>query len=262
MKALRFLVLAVIVALACPLSASAQAKLTLKDGNISYEQGGAQKVLMKVEAGGETKVQNSNLVFVLVEDAAALQAAGYHAPGLFFFDKGVALTAYFPGTDSFDLAMCAAASLSPNGKVIALDNGTWLVRIWAFFNYPDFTPLITEDDPFISYLTQAGWLEGGRTDKDLAWVGSDAVIITDISEAPVGRPCDSDPCEPTDVVVHYLSAWRSQALAKGSELCDYRFNSLSGDTVTVDKVCVKTLDDWQDAQKPRAATRENVKIPR
>ena len=262
MKALRFLVLAMVAALVWPWAASAQIKLTLKNDNIGYEQGSVHKILMKVEKGAQTKVQNSDMVFILVEDAATIQAAGHSEPGLFFFDKNGALAAYFPGTDGFDPAMCAAASMSPNGKIIALDNGTWLVRIWGFYTFPEFAPLNTEDDPFVSYLTLAGWLEDSRTDKDLTWVDNDTVIITDISEAPVARPCESDPCEPTDVVVHYLGAWQSNALAKGSELCDYRFNSLSGDVATVDKVCVNTLDDWQDSEKPRTTTREKVKIPR
>lgn len=262
MKALRFLVLLMVAALAGPLMASAQGKITLKNGVIGDEEGGARKELMKVEPGGQTKVLNSDLVFVPVEDAATLQASGHSEPGLFFFDKSGAQAAYFPGADGFDPAMCAAASMSPNGKIIALDNGTWLVRIWGFFNFPDFTPLTADEDPFVSYLTLAGWLDGGRTDKDLVWVDNDTVIITDISEAPVARPCDSDPCEPTDVVVHHLAAWNSKALAKGSELCDYRFHSLSGDTVTVDKVCVKNLDDWQDPEKPRITATEKIKIPR
>ena len=262
MKFLRFLVLAVMVAWTAPWAASAQVKLTLKDGSIGYEQGTIQKVLLKVEEGGLTKVQNSDMVFVFVEDAGTLQAAGHTEPGLFFFNKSGALAAYFPGGGSLDPAMCATASLSPNGKIIALDNGTWLVRIWAFYNFPDFSPLTTEDNPFISYLTLAGLQEGGRTDQDLTWVNNDAVIVTDLSETPVARPCQSDPCEPTDVVIHHLKDWKSSALAKGDELCDYRFNSLSGDTVTVDKVCVKSLDDWQDPEAPRTPTKEKIKIPK
>ena len=262
MKVLRFLVLALVLAWAGPWAASAQVKMTLKDGSIGYDQGSIQKVLLKVEDSAVTKVRNSDMVFIFVEDAGTLQAAGYSEPGLFFFGKNGALSAYFPGDGNFDPAMCAAASMSPNGKILALDNGTWLVRIWAFYNFPELTPFITEDDPFVSYLTLAGWLEGGRTDKDLVWVNNDTVIITDLSETPVARPCQSDPCEPTDVVVHRLTGWKSAALVKGNELCDYRFNSLSGDTVTVDKVCVKTLDDWQDPEKSRTTTSEKVKIPR
>jgi len=262
MKVLRLLVLAMAMAMAwaAPWAASAQVKVTLKNGNIGYEQGGIQKVLLAVEEGGVTRVQNSDVVFVYVEDAGTLQAAGHSEPGLFFFDKNGALAAYFPGGGNFDPAMCATASMSPNGKIIALDNGTWLVRIWAFYNFPAFTPLTTEEDPFISYLTLAGIREDGRIEQDLTWLENDAVIVTDLSETPVARPCQSDPCEPTDVVIHRLSGWKAAALAKGDELCDYRFNSLAGDVVTVDKVCVKSLDDWQDPEKTPTATREKLKI--
>lgn len=255
MKAKRLIILTLILMLVLPSVLSAQ--VTLKNGQLSYKSGGTEKSLDLGE-GALTPVAGSELVFAYVGDEEALKAAKLK-PGLLFFDKGGRLVGAYEGIDGFDPTMCSAASLSPGGKTLALDNGTWLVRVWTFLNYPALTQASQSDEPFLSYLSNP---EG----RDLTWVDDDTVLVTDLSEAPVSRPCPSDPCEPLDVVVHQVRAGNSQALAKGTELCNYTFRSLEGKTVTVDKTCTKDLDDWaelNDFGRPVKGTvsQEKVTIP-
>ncbi len=256
MKITRLIVLLTALTLVGP--ATALAQMALKGNQLSYKAGAERKTL-RLEEGAVTKVQGSKLVFVLVADPEALAAADAGSPGLFFFDQNGALTARFAGGELFDPEMCAAASLSPDGRTIALDNGTWVVRAWTFYRFPDFTPLGPADGPFLTYLT----LEetGGQ---DLTWVDDQTVVVTDLNATQISRPCPADPCEPLDVVLHRLDSWESTALAKGDELCDYRFKSLSGRTVTVEKTCVKKLEDWENidqANGRKTASSVTVEIP-
>jgi len=239
---------------------AAWAQVTLKDGQLNYSSGGAKKILT-LDAGQPAKVRGSEAVFTFVADPEVLKAAKAPGPALLFFNKNGALAGVYAGRDGFDPEMCQMASMSPDGKTIALDNGTWLVRVWTFLKYPQMTPVNPAvEEPFISYLSTP---ENGQNATDLVWVDNDTVIVTDISEAPVSRPCPSDPCEPLDVVVHRLSTWNPAALAKGDELCDYSIKSLSGRTVTVNKTCARTIDDWAVVDDPalRQVTEEKIEVP-
>lgn len=255
MKARRLIILMLILMLGLPSVLSAQ--VTLKDGQLLYKSGGAN-LSLDLGQGAVTPVAGSDLVFAYVDDEEALKAAK-RKPGLLFFNKGGRLMGSFEGLDGFDPTMCSSASLSPGGRTLALDNGTWLVRVWTFLDYPAFSQASRSDEFFLSYLSNPD----GR---DLTWVDDDMVLVTDLSEAPVSRPCPSDPCEPLDVVLHQIRAGASQALAKGTELCNYTFRSLEGKTVTVDKTCTKNLDDWaelNDLGRPvkGTVTQEKVTLP-
>lgn len=255
MKANRLVILMLILMLGLPSALSAQ--VTLKNGQLRYKAGGAEKSFTPGE-GALVPVAGSDLVFAYVDDEELLKAAK-RKPGLLFFDKSGQLKGAYEGIEGFDPTMCAAASLSPGGKTLALDNGTWLVRIWTFLDFPALTQASEAEEPFLSYLS----IPEGR---DLTWVDDDTVVVTDISEAPVARPCPTDPCEPLDVVIHRVRSGDSQALAKGTELCNYTFRSLEGQTVTVDKTCTKELDDWvelNDLGRPVKSTviQEKVTLP-
>lgn len=239
------------------LPSALSAQVTLKNGQLLYKVGGAEKSLDLGE-GALMKVAGSDLVFAYVDEAEALNAAK-RKPGLLFFDKSGRLVGAYEGIDGFDPTMCSAASLSPGGKTLALDNGTWLVRVWTFLNYPALTQASQTEEPFLSYLSNP---EG----QDLTWIDDDTVVVTDLSEAPVSRPCPSDPCEPLDVVVHQVRTGHSRALAKGTELCNYTFRSLEGRTLTADKTCTKELDDWaelNDLGRPvkGTVTQEKIALP-
>lgn len=256
MNARRLTILMLILMLGLPSILSAQ--VTLKNGQLLYKSGGADRSLDLGE-GAVTPVAGSELVFAYVGDEEALKAA-QRKPGLMFFDKSGRLVGAYEGIDGFDPTMCSAASLSPGGKTLALDNGTWLVRVWTFLDFPAFSQASQSEEPFLSYLSNS---EG----RDLTWVDDDRVLVTDLSEAPVSRPCPSDPCEPLDVVLHQVRAGNSQALAKGTELCNYTFRALEGQTVTVDKTCTRDLDDWaelNDLGRPvkGAVTQEKVALPK
>lgn len=236
------------------ISGPARAEVRLADGLLVFQQSGQEKNL-PLEEGAVTKIANSDHVFVYVSDPETLKAAGQSNPALFFFDKKGQMTGAYAGNDNFDPELCASASMSPGGKIIALDNGTWLLRIWIFLNFPDLTPATEAEDAYLSYFDSDEF-------PSLSWVNDDTVLVTDVSEAPVARPCPADPCEPLDVVVHYIREWNSVALAKGTELCNYSLTSLSKRTATVVKTCTKNIDDWgTDDPSKRTVTREKIQVP-
>lgn len=243
-------------ALACALffPGSALAEVSLAEGKIHY-QDAEIKASLELDEGALIKVANSDYVFAFVSEPLALKAAGLAKPSLLFFGNDGRLIASYAGSEGFDPEMCAAASLSPGKKIIALDNGTWLLRIWTFFNFPDFTAAADTEEPYLPYFSSNEY-------QDLAWVDDNTVVVTDVSEAPVSRPCPADPCEPLDVVVHRIKEWESASIAKGTELCNYQFITLAKRTATVMKTCTKNIDDWgTDESSKRTVTREKVQIP-
>lgn len=239
-------------ALVCPSALFAEVKLI--DGKISRQAAGSTKSL-DLEKGAIVKVDNSDSVFVHVSDEATLKAAGQNGPALLFFDKSGQMIGAVEGADDFEPELCSAASLSPGGKIIALDNGTWVLRVWTFLNYPDFTPASEIEDPYLPYFSSERL-------PDLVWVDDNTVLVTDVSEAPVARPCPADPCEPLDVVVHFIREWKTSSIAKGTELCNYNLESLSKRTATVIKTCTKGIDDWgTDEPAKRTVSREKIQVP-
>lgn len=239
-------------ALVCP--SALLAEVNLIDGKISRQVAGSSKSL-DLGKGAIIKVDNSDLVFIYVSDDETLKAAGQNGPALLFFNKSGKMIGAFAGGDDFEPEMCSAASLSPGGKIIALDNGTWLLRVWTFLNYPNFTQASEIEDPYLPYFSSEQL-------ADLIWVDDNTVLVTDISEAPVARPCPTDPCEPLDVVVHFIKEWKTSSIAKGTELCNYSLESLSKRTATVIKTCTKSIDDWgTDDPAKRTVSREKIQVP-
>lgn len=236
------------------LPAVAGAELSLVDSRLVYQDGGLERSL-ELEPGAAVKVDNSDLVFVYLDKPEALKAAGQSGPSLVFFDRSGRMVGAYGGNEGFEPEMCAAASLSPDRKILALDNGTWLLRVWIFLNFPDFSPATEAEEALLSYYSSDEY-------PALLWVDGNTVLITDISEAPVARPCPADPCEPLDVVVHHIREWSTASLAKGTELCNYNLESLSKRTATVVKTCTKRIDDWASNEASlRTVTREKVQVP-
>lgn len=243
---------ALLFALAFPTALLAE--VSLIDGKLSRQEAGSSQNL-DLEEGAIVKVNNSDMVFVYVTDSASLKAAGQSRPALLFFDNNGRMIGAFAGNEGFEPEMCSVASLSPGRKIIALDNGTWLLRIWIFLNFPDFTQASEAEEPYLSYFSS-------DQNVNLAWVDDDTVLVTDVSEAPVSRPCPADPCEPLDVVVHYIKEWSTASIAKGTELCNYNLESLSKRTATVVKTCTKSIDDWgMDDPAKRTVSREKIQVP-
>ena len=253
--AIRLLFFLVIMVVSCPAVVSAQ--MSLNNSDLTYQTGQGTKVL-EIDPSTLVKVSGSDLSFLALTDPSLLKDLKKD-PGLYFFDRSGRLVAEYIGNDRFDPEMCYAASLSPDGKIIALDNGTWLVRAWVFFDFPGFKPIGPTDESYINYLS-----DNEKADKNLTWVDGHTVIVTDISTTLVSRPCQADICEPLDVVIHDLANWKSQALAKGDELCDYTFDSLQNQTVLVNKTCVQKLEDWENVENAaalRRRTQERVSLP-
>ena len=139
-------------------------------------------------------VRNAALRFMTVGED---QAKKNLPVGLSPFDAEGALTAFL---DNPAAEFCSAVSLSPNGKRLAMDSGTVLIRSWNFYTYPEMTPL---PNGSASYLS-------GDDAVDLIWTDNDNVLFTAPTET--ARQCEYAPCEAHSVVRHTLSTGKSATL--------------------------------------------------
>ena len=204
--------------------------------------------LFLVKSGKATELEafavaNSNLRYVAAGEDDA-KAAGL-AAGLYLFAADGKAAGFIP-SDAAEF--CSEVALSPNGKVLAMDSGTYLIRDMHFFSYPGLTPL--KGSP-VEYFQ----LE----DKPaLLWLGEAEVLVTRM-ESESDRVCDYDPCGPTSVVRHNLSDGSATAVLEGTPLCDFTFVSLQGSTLTASKLCLQNLEAWK--VYPENAARESVTVP-
>ncbi len=172
-------------------------------------------------------VRNAALRFMTVGED---QAKKNLPVGLYLFDAKGALTAFL---DNPAAEFCSAVSLSPDGKRLAMDSGTFLIRSWNFYAYPEMKPL---PNGSVSYLS-------GEDAVDLIWADNDNVLFTAPTET--ARQCEYDPCEAHSVVRHTLSTGKSATLLAATDLCNYTLRSFADGKVTADKLCLPNLDAWK-----------------
>ncbi len=247
---MRILNLAVMLTVLVFLGAgAASAAVSLRDGALQYEQGG-KKALFKAEDIAVEAVGNSDLRYVTLSEDQAKSIG--KKPLLLIFDKSGALVKETSDIKDVEIEMIAKLSLSPGGTVLAVDNGTWLVRGWSFVSYPQLAPL---GKP-IAYLAN-----GDEGMLDLAWVDDGSVLTTVIDEK--GRAYDGyDPGGVTSVVVHRIRDGKATPVFAGTVLCDYALSAFDGKTVTALKSCGKTAEDWATPEaKEKGITSTTVTGP-
>ena len=226
------------------------AAATLQNGEMTYESGGKKTVFTGDDAAVQ-KIKGSDLVFLTLDEDPAKRIG--KKPTLFVFDASGALAAETSAIPDVDIEQISALSLSPKGGVLAVDNGTWVVRSWSFVSYPALTPA---GKP-VAYLTDEDL-------QDLVWVNDDAVLVTVINENS-GRKCaDYDPCGPRSVVLHRISTGKTTPVLAGTDVCDYGLTGFDGKSVTAIKTCGKTAKDWASAdskEKGLTRSKENAPLP-
>ena len=166
--------------------------------------------------------------------------------GLYLFKGRGAPVAFLPGPDA---EFCAAVQLSPDGKVLAVDSGTWLVRDWAFFSWPNLRPMGS-----VAYYDQ-------DSSPPLVWTPG-GVLFTSIT-GNSGRTCDYDPCGPTSVVYLNFAAGKKHILLAGTDLCNYTARGLQSDGITASvlELCLPSVSDWATPPSEKFEKNKTVTLP-
>lgn len=200
------------------------ARVVLQDQGLTVTRDGVSGVLPK-DTGAILSVQNSSLRAVQVSPDEAEQH-GLDA-GLYLFTAAGEATIVIP-EDSGD--PCAAVALSPDGKVLAVDSGAWVIRSWTFYTYPA--------------LKNLGGVTYRDDQKPLLWLGGTTVLLHTQEDVDQRRQCDYDPCGPISVERVDLWPFTVTPLFRGTDLCDFAIERLEHGTLTVNKICAPSLEAW------------------
>lgn len=221
---------------------TAPAATSLKKGVLTYEMNGKPGTLT---VGPDVlKVQGSDLVYVELNGKRA-KAMGKKDGALLFFNKAGACTAELPGGEGRNTTVVFA---SPKGDILAVDDGTSVLRTWIFYTYPSMERLKGSVD----YLT--------INTRDLTWAGNDAVIVTTINDDGT-RPRVRDTPGSRSVELYSIHSGEKTPLFTGTTLCDYTFQFFDGKTLRALKTCVKNAADWNpenDRDMGKLQTKEIV----
>lgn len=175
-------------------------------------------------------VEHSDLRFGAVgEDAAAEQGIPM---GLYLFDASGKNAGYI---EMADAEFSYTAELSPGGTVLALDSGTWLVRSWSFFSYPELKPV---GEP-ISYYD-------AEERPSLIWKDDSVVYFSSMELVDTsGRPCDYDPCGMISVSRYDIASGEQTFVMEGTPLCDCALSGFENGELVIDQLCLPSLQDWK-----------------
>ena len=154
------------------------------------------------------------------------------AAGLYIFDGDGASVAFAP-TDAAEFA--ADVKFSPDGKILAMDAGTWLIRSWFFYSFPDMKP-----------MGEAGYYQP-EGKPGLIWAGNKGVLVSNMAAEGHGRSCGYDPCGPVSVDYYAFAAQKVTRLLPGTDLCDFSLTGLKEDgrTVTAQELCLQSPKAWE-----------------
>ncbi|MDL2271511.1 hypothetical protein LJC23_00575 [Desulfovibrio sp. OttesenSCG-928-I05] len=215
---------------------------SLKDGTVTVRAEG-KAVTISEEDFMVTPVENSDLRYGGAgEDAAAELGIPM---GLYLFDASGRGVGY---VETEEIEFSYTAQLSPGGTVLALDSGTWLVRSWSFFSYPDLKPL---GEP-ISYYDS-------ENRPSLLWNGDNVVYFSSMSMDESERTCEYDPCGEVSVSRYDLAAGELSTVMEGTPLCDYTLAGLADGQLSIEKLCLPALEDWKTAPEGKPFDTVRVK---
>lgn len=215
------------------------ARIVLQDQGLTITRGETRVTLPK-ESGAILPVQNASLRAVQISPEEAEQY-GLDA-GLYLFDTAGEATV-FVAEDSGD--PCAEVALSPDGKVLAVDSGTWVIRSWTFYTYPA--------------LKNLGGVTYRDDQKPLLWLGSNTVLLHTQEDVDQRRQCDYDPCGPISVERVDLWPFTTTPLSRGTDLCDFTIERLDNDVLTLNKTCAPSLEAWGQETDASRTTEQVVK---
>lgn len=222
---------------------------TLKDGELSYTANGKTETFTSDEVAAQN-VRGSEMNFVTLDEEAAARIG--KKPTLLIFDASGQLAAETSSIPNVEIEQISALFLSPGGKTLAVDSGTWVVRAWDFVSYP----------ALASKGRGIGYLSPDEGMADMLWVDDDHILTTTIDEKS-GRPCgDYDPCGKRSVVLYQVSSGKTTPVLAGTDLCDYNLASFADNQVTAEKACGKKVADWKtDTSIQKNVKRERISVP-
>ena len=219
-------------------------KVFMKGEQVMIEKDGQSKAAPEgtLEA---VPVENSTMRYASlgVDDA---QKLGLEA-GFFLFNQDGSPAGFAPSEAA---EYSAFLSLSPGGKVLLLDAGTYVMREAFFFSFPALKPL--------EYINI--YYYSSTDNPAVAWNGDQQVVFTSLDDGSERR-CNYEPCGPTSVKIFDLAAGFTKTLLEGTPLCDYSLVSLKNGEITADKLCLPKKEDWQEYPVQEVPEKVTVKIP-
>lgn len=229
---MRYVLLGLTLCLAMTFSAFAAdsgATLNLKGDQIYLESGGKSSPLPQ-DTFPAQPIDGTTMRFLGIgEDDGKERGI---AAGLYIFEEKGRPIAFAP-TNAAEF--CADVKFSPDGKILAMDSGTYLIRSWFFFSFPDMKPV--------------GEVEYYQADgkPSLIWNGNKGALVSSMRVEEHGRACGYDPCGPVSVDYYAFATQKIQRLLPGTDLCDYTLTGLKDDgvTVTAQALCLQSPKDWE-----------------
>lgn len=197
-------------------------------------------------------VRHSPLFYAALnaEEAAAIGKSG---PVLFLFAKDGSLAGELPRPGAAD---CQDAAASPQGDILAVDEGQSASRTWTFYSFPGLARIGEQ----LGYARES---QSGET--ELVWAG-DAAVLFPVREQPEnrGRDCrETDGCGRLSVFLHRIRTGETVPVVRGTPLCDYRLTSFADGMAFVEQICAPTPEGWwkmENGQFPEYRQTE-TKVP-
>lgn len=244
MKLTRMLIFACFAVLA--LGRAAFAEVSLKDGQLSYPADVPNKDKLSDYEAQYGPVEGSDFTY-----AISVDPYDGAKPVIYFFGKDGKLAAKLHASEDFSFEDFAIDSMfmSPKGNVVAIDNGTWIVRGWEFFSFPELKPL----DRDVSYM-----LAVEDSVRQLFWVDNDNVLVQQIDDSSDVRKADYDPQGPLSIAIYTVSSGQLKNVFTGTDLCDYVLESFKDQVVTAQEVCAPKLEDWKTFEGVEKLPRKTV----
>ena len=227
------------------LAAGSGAELTLKDDQIVLLKGGKSAALDRGMFPAQP-IDDTGMRFLGVGPDEAKELG--MAPGLYIF-KGEGKPVAFAATDK--AGFCADVTISPNGKILAMDAGTSLVRDWFFFSYPEMKPL----GDTVYYLTP--------DTPAIIWAGETGALVSTMNVDGHGRSCGYDPCGPVSVSYYDIGTHKAVKLLPGTDLCDYTLTGLAngGLEAAAAELCLPSPKEWEIFPEGKPVKTVTVKLP-
>ena len=239
---MRHLLLAMLLlCFSTPFALAASGQVSVKNDQVFVEKDGKVTPVSK-DTMTPGAVGNSKLLYATVseEDAKPFGLKG----GLYIFDADGKAAGFAPSEAA---EFCSQVSMAPGGTVLAMDSGTWLIRSWLFFSYPDMKPMGEVEYYQVGDIAPIFWK-------------SDNEVLFNTMETETERACDYDPCGPTSIKRYDLASGKTSIILEGTTLCDYAMFSLDGDTITAGKRCLPNAAAWKSS--PGTPTEKmTVKLP-
>jgi len=231
--------------LVCALSAHAASTISLKgDKMVGEVNGKAFELSASDMRWGD--VDNSKLQYIGIGGDVAKNVG--LKPALLFFDANGKLLKTYPFEDADE---CVGASLSPDGTIIAVGTGMSGVTYWKFYTGSDLKPL----------FEQALALYAPEEQKEISWIGDVTAIVHTVEQQDDKRQCEHALCISTSVELLDVKSGKTKPIFKGTELCDYVFDTMKDGVVTASAICLPKAVDWKNADAQKTIKKVTAKLP-